>query len=386
ELGKGSRFWFTWNVESIPSTTQPIADCQSNLSYPLTGRTGHILVIDPVTAACDALAKFIGNERIEAFGTVEEGIVSAKIRKEQNDVYEYVILNVLEDNMDDIKRAIRELGIICGKDHLRIVLMIFWSSEGQRMAKEIGDQVIILRKPVTPKRLLNCLRCRETNKSIPDENREKSRHSPQINDLRSHSIDEDINMSIDDEFSSNKNHDGDSLKRANLKRTCPEDEDTQITDGDRKLKSRTRFNSKSKCILCVEDNPINLKVIQHQLMRLGYQSLSATNGQEAVNLVTEAANHSKDKNSSSIDSPLNSHEEISLILMDCTMPIMSGFEASKIIRAMKPPISQIPIIALTASAVQGSREKCLESGMNDYLTKPLKMAQLEEMLHKWLND
>ena len=53
---------------------------------------------------------------------------------------------------------------------------------------------------------------------------------------------------------------------------------------------------------------------------------------------------------------------------------------------MEPPISNIPIIALTASAVQGTRDRCIESGMNDFLTKPLKMAQLKEMLNKWLGD
>ncbi|CAG8754234.1 11664_t:CDS:1, partial [Acaulospora colombiana] len=68
-----------------------------------------------------------------------------------------------------------------------------------------------------------------------------------------------------------------------------------------------------------EDNPINLKVIQHQLSRLGYQALVATNGQEAVNLVTESANKLTDPSSSSTDSPSNHHAEISLILMDCAM-------------------------------------------------------------------
>ncbi|CAG8524356.1 3017_t:CDS:10, partial [Acaulospora colombiana] len=68
------------------------------------------------------------------------------------------------------------------------------------------------------------------------------------------------------------------------------------------------------------------------------------------------------------------------------LPIMSGYDASRVIRAMKSPVSQIPIIALTASAIQGSREKCLESGMNDFLTKPLKIPQLKETLNKWLED
>ena len=65
---------------------------------------------------------------------------------------------------------------------------------------------------------------------------------------------------------------------------------------------------------------------------------------------------------------------------------MSGFDASRIIRSMQPPISNVPIIALTASAVQGTRDKCLDSGMNDYLTKPLKIGQLKEMLNQWLGD
>ena len=65
---------------------------------------------------------------------------------------------------------------------------------------------------------------------------------------------------------------------------------------------------------------------------------------------------------------------------------MSGFDASKAIRSMEPPISNIPIIALTASAVQGTRDRCIESGMNDFLTKPLKMGQLKEMLNKWLGN
>jgi CheY-like chemotaxis protein len=65
---------------------------------------------------------------------------------------------------------------------------------------------------------------------------------------------------------------------------------------------------------------------------------------------------------------------------------MSGFDASRAIRAMPPPISNIPIIALTASAVQDTRDKCLESGMNDYLTKPLKIGQLKDMLIQWLGE
>jgi CheY-like chemotaxis protein len=63
---------------------------------------------------------------------------------------------------------------------------------------------------------------------------------------------------------------------------------------------------------------------------------------------------------------------------------MSGFDASKAVRAMPFPISNIPIIALTASAIQETKDKCFESGMNDYLTKPLKIGQLKDKLIQWL--
>ncbi|CAG8469859.1 7187_t:CDS:2 [Acaulospora colombiana] len=377
ELGKGSRFWFTWNVGPV-FQVQPVENIQS-LSTFLSDK--RILVIDPVTTARNSLVRLINNERTDAFDTAKEGTASAKmLRERHNEQYDLVFFNVLEDNVQEVIKAAKELREICGNDNLLIILMVFWSAEGhvmgQEVMKEIGDQVITMRKPITQKRILNYLLNREISKphnSVESPADLSAEVYHDRNDSQSNSNDaEDVNMLIDEKSSSN---DQKSARKPNLKRTTP------VVDEDRKLKSRTRLTSKSKCILCVEDNPINLRVIQHQLTRLGYQSLSATNGQEAVNLLAELANYLDDPNS-----PSNHRAEISLILMDCAMPIMSGHEASKIIRAMKPPISQIPIIALTAEAVLGSKEKCLESGMSDYLTKPLKMEQLEEMLLKWLND
>lgn len=65
---------------------------------------------------------------------------------------------------------------------------------------------------------------------------------------------------------------------------------------------------------------------------------------------------------------------------------MSGFDASKAIKLMKPPASNIPIIALTASASEATKVQCLESGMNDYVTKPLKLNELNVILNKWLEE
>ncbi|CAG8509044.1 666_t:CDS:10, partial [Acaulospora colombiana] len=378
ELGKGSRFWFTWKVE-------PLSVNQLNVVSPLTARSKRVLVIDPIHVARDALVKFIESQvkRVDAFDTVEEGIASAKMWKEQhNEIYDLGFFNICKNNLDDTKKALKELKSLCG-DHLYIVLMISWSTRerisGEEIIKEVKDQIIALYKPIMQKQILDCL---YNNDNLND----YSVIKPSA-ELR---VEKHENRSLIHIKYLNENDDNittvlrNELKEENL--ILPLDRSSKITALKRMFsddgENTTLDNSHA------EDNPINLKVIQHQLTKLGYKSLSAINGKEAIDLVTEFANHLNNKNTSTSSSNLHSdnYENISLILMDCAMPVMSGYDASKAIRAMKSPVSQIPIIALTASAIQGSREKCLESGMNDFLTKPLKILQLKEMLNRWLED
>jgi CheY-like chemotaxis protein len=75
-----------------------------------------------------------------------------------------------------------------------------------------------------------------------------------------------------------------------------------------------------------------------------------------------------------------------LILMDCNMPEVDGYEATRRIRHMASPVRAVPILALTASAVQGERERCIAAGMSDYLTKPIRQAELAAALARWLPD
>jgi CheY-like chemotaxis protein len=70
--------------------------------------------------------------------------------------------------------------------------------------------------------------------------------------------------------------------------------------------------------------------------------------------------------------------------MDCQMPMMDGYEASRAIRALTGEARTVPIIALTANALEGDRERCLAAGMDDYLTKPLKRERLRTALEQWL--
>jgi len=128
-------------------------------------------------------------------------------------------------------------------------------------------------------------------------------------------------------------------------------------------------SERSELILVVEDYPINQQVAQLYLEQLGFGCHIANNGLEAVQAL-ETQNYS-------------------LILMDCQMPDMDGYAATEKIRSdekEKGSGVRIPIIALTAHAMGGDREKCLESGMDDYLVKPIEPEHLRSMLQKWLPE
>jgi len=116
-------------------------------------------------------------------------------------------------------------------------------------------------------------------------------------------------------------------------------------------------------ILLAEDNPINQKLANFMLTKAGYQVEVVNNGREA--LETYTANP----------------DQFDMIFMDVQMPEMDGIEASRKIRELG--FSDIPIIALTAQAVKGDREKCMEAGMSDYMAKPIKRERVFEMVKKW---
>jgi PAS domain S-box-containing protein len=131
--------------------------------------------------------------------------------------------------------------------------------------------------------------------------------------------------------------------------------------------SKTSEQKKAN-ILVVEDNYINQQVVIEMLKNLNCKYHLAENGQQAIDV-------------------LKSHNEsFDLILMDCQMPLMNGYNATKHIRANEDRMfdNNIPIIALTANAMKGDDIKCFEAGMSDYLAKPFLSEQLVEMLHKWI--
>ena len=116
-------------------------------------------------------------------------------------------------------------------------------------------------------------------------------------------------------------------------------------------------------ILLVEDNPVNQSVIEAMLRSLGLEVSVAHDGIQAVDQVSQ--------------------QRFSAVLMDCRLPQVDGYEATRRIRLL-PGTAQLPIIALTANALQGDRERCLAAGMNDYLSKPFRRTDLQRVLQRWL--
>lgn len=124
-------------------------------------------------------------------------------------------------------------------------------------------------------------------------------------------------------------------------------------------------SSRKLRVLIAEDNSVNRVIAIKMLEKLGHSAIAVTNGNEAIDALRAS--------------------RYDLVLMDCQMPELDGYEATRAIRAAKSiEQTSIPIIAMTANALQGDRERCLEAGMNDYLSKPMKTGDLREVIDRIL--
>ena len=120
-------------------------------------------------------------------------------------------------------------------------------------------------------------------------------------------------------------------------------------------------------VLLAEDNLINQKIASEMLKKMGHKVVAVNNGIEAIVALQKS--------------------DYDVILMDCQMPDMDGYETTTVVRTSRDArYCDIPIIALTASAIKGDRERCLAAGMNDYLTKPVEMAVLATAIGKWTSN
>jgi two-component system, sensor histidine kinase and response regulator len=117
-------------------------------------------------------------------------------------------------------------------------------------------------------------------------------------------------------------------------------------------------------VLLVDDRPENLLALEGILDPLGQNLLYAHSGEDALRQLL--------------------HHDVAVILLDVQMPELDGFEATAQIRARESGGERVPIIAMTASAMEGDRERCLDAGMDDYIAKPLRPDELDAVLERWL--
>jgi PAS domain S-box-containing protein len=153
-------------------------------------------------------------------------------------------------------------------------------------------------------------------------------------------------------------------KQANLPHPAPPGAETQAST---RRESVGGGNTTNVRILLVEDDPVNRLMTKLLLSRSGYQVDVASNGNEAI--------HALEKN------------DYTVVLMDCMMPVLNGYEATTVIRNPESAVKNhtIPVIAMTANAMQEDRERCLAAGMDDYLAKPIEVTKILAMLEKWLS-
>jgi CheY-like chemotaxis protein len=117
-------------------------------------------------------------------------------------------------------------------------------------------------------------------------------------------------------------------------------------------------------IMVVDDDPINMMLITEVLKRMGFDVIQMQNGKEVIEALP--------------------HYDPVLIFMDVNMPEMDGYTSTRIIRRMPTAQSKIPVIALTADAMKGDRERCLDAGMNNYISKPFKLEDIEAVLREYV--
>jgi CheY-like chemotaxis protein len=156
-----------------------------------------------------------------------------------------------------------------------------------------------------------------------------------------------------------------------ITRVISQNDNVKIDEHDTSSQTTTQkekhLNYAGAKVLLVEDNPINQKVATLLLGKLGVKPEIAKNGEEAVNLLKA--------------------KSFDLVFMDCQMPVMDGFAATEAIRKMEKHTGKHTIIiAMTAHAMKGDREKCIQAGMDDYIAKPIRPDELQKIITRWLHS
>ena len=319
EVGKGTTFWFTLDLEKQPENLSPKVEIPENI------QKQKILVVDN-----NLIYRKIFTEYLESWGcrvhSVEGGQEALSIlnsAEAENDPFQAAVieLQIPEISGEDLGRMIKTDPI------LKHVILILATSSGQRGDASRMEKVgfsAFLTKPVKKHHLFECFRMAFATVGPTTD-------QPDRPIITRYTIDESRQIKPD-----------------------------LINSPTEKIADETE--KRSYRILVAEDNLMNQKVAGKMLNKMGHTVVVANNGKEAVEAFKQ--------------------EQIDLILMDGQMPEMDGLEATAEIRKLEAGQSHIPIIAATAAALKGDRERFLDSGMDEYITKPINKKKLEIIITK----
>jgi len=322
--GKGSTFWFTAMFEKLPAGTALMSQDKRQL------RGRRVLVVDD-----SQTNRQIVHHQVISWGMrngcVEGGSEALEILRREaaaGDPYDMVILDMQMPEMDGatLVRAIKSDPAIAVT---RLVVMTSLGLRADCVQLQKEGLAVCLIKPVKQLHLFNCLAT-----VFGDEPFETTLAGVKMEELSP------------------------ALRIASQQEQSSESQSYNHT--------ATYFPNKHKQIrvLVAEDNLVNQKVALRQLAKLGYSADAVANGFEAIAALT--------------------HIPYDAVLMDCQMPEMDGYEATAEIRRRESASKRTPIIAMTANALEGDREKCLAAGMDDYVSKPVNADNLRAVLDHWL--
>lgn len=335
ELGKGSRFFFKLQVQ--PPKSPNVAEVNHNYSGV------HLLIISPHHVSISVLETQLKLWRVE--------VALAYNLQEAEQHFENIIDKktpchaILFDNKFDESQLNQLIHNIFKTKILpipRLVLMTDMSFEKDlsRYPKELHLSLIC--KPIINKDLLTLLNaCKSPNPNNGQSNINVNEPSKKL-----------------------------VLPDSHLSQV-ESDNNVESSENSKRLKPFDNFNTPLAKVLIVEDNLINQHVILELLKEFGINADSAEDGVQAIATLNATTN-----------------QQYKLILMDCQMPKMDGYQTTQSIRNQQAGerYRTISIIAMTANAMTGDKEKCLESGMNDYISKPIEPEILHAVLSKWLSE
>jgi signal transduction histidine kinase/DNA-binding response OmpR family regulator len=353
ELNKGSNFWFEVDL--------PVSAQQGDRKAQLESLAGlRVLAVDDTATNLRVLSaqlKALGC-RSECTSTGHAALEMIDKALADNDPFQVLLSDKLMPGMDgtDLAEAILKRG-----DELKGMRIVMLSSFNDRFS-EPGDGVNLFDRRINKPLKINSLKSTllslmspESRQNLPVRLRKEE---PAASQVTSQATTQSATQATTP-IATVEAPPTSTLAVPSTDQAKPEKPAAKLTRaaGSEDIQWRGR-------VLLTEDNKVNQKLAKRMLEKYGIEVDVADNGQEAVDALQQT--------------------DYELVLMDCQMPVMDGYEATRQIRRLPSPKDLTPIIALTAHAMVGDREKCENAGMNDYMTKPLRKEIFLAMLKKWL--